>query len=100
MPIETLPAGVEERRVAELVEAEVAGQVEVGQQVEIEAFCCQLLASLHLLQLGLPPRLDVPHGVFCLDVVGIVLPGPLQKPADPTGMFGKESCCSQMWEQP
>lgn len=94
MPKETLPAGVEERRVAELVEA--GEQVEMGQK----AFCCQLLASLHLLQLGLPPRLDVLLGVFRLDVVGIVLPGPLQKPADPTGLFGKESCCSQMWEQP
>ena len=58
MPLETLRGGVEERRVAGQVE------VEVGQQA--------LLASHHLLQLGLPPRLDVLHGV------GVVLPGHVQ----------------------
>ena len=58
MPLETLRGGVEERRVAGQVE------VEVGQQA--------FLASHHLLQLGLPPRLDVLHGV------GVVLPGHVQ----------------------
>ena len=60
MPLETLRGGVEERRVAGQVEVEV----EVGQQA--------FLASHHLLQLGLPPRLDVLHGV------GVVLPGHVQ----------------------
>ena len=58
MPLETLRGGGEERRVAGQVE------VEVGQQA--------FLASHHLLQLGLPPRLDVLHGV------GVVLPGHVQ----------------------
>ena len=66
MPLETLRGGGEERRVAGQVEVEVEveQQVEVGQQA--------FLASHHLLQLGLPPRLDVLHGV------GVVLPGHVQ----------------------